>query len=121
MFRAERPYLESVLTLTAQCIGEDWCLQCYGGSRPHVGAVSIAQPYVADSGKFTASFSCASAYGHKDAELGNLIAMRVAKRTGKTAAVVCGIHYEGLSPEKIKEIIEIYMELCEEALQGVIE
>lgn len=118
MVTIEREYLGKLLRLQAFCVGEDWCVICSGGERPHVGAVSLSQAYCSYGGKPTADLSCVSVHGHKDTELGNLLARHIAKTTGKNAAVICGIHYDDLNHEQIGEIVALCREMCDIALKS---
>lgn len=111
-------YLGFPITLSGQQVGNGWHLLCHGGSQPHVGGVSLAQPYEASDGVHAASVSCVSLTGHKDTELGNWIAGAIAKRTGLVTAVVCGVHFDGISKAEISAIMEIGKRLCSRFLEG---
>lgn len=118
MVTIEREYLGKLLRLQAFCVGEDWCVICSGGERPHIGSVSLSQSYCSASGKPAADLSCLSVHGHKDTEISNLLAHQIAKTTGKNAAVICGIHYQDLNHEQIGEIIALCREMCDIALKN---
>lgn len=111
-------YLGYSITLSGQRVGNGWHLLCHGGSQPHVGGVSLAQPYWGSNGNITASVSSISIIGHKDTELGNWIAGYIAKRTGLVTVVVCGIHFEDISKAEISAIMDIGERLCSRFLEG---
>lgn len=68
-----------------------------GGSRTHVGAISVCQPGQAPE---TRVFS-----GHKDHFVSEPWAKRLSERFSAPACVVCGIHYDNVSKDQIAEIL----------------
>ena len=68
-----------------------------GGSRTHVGAVTVAHP---EGGLETVRVP-----GHKDHLVSEPWAAALRDRTGQRAAVTCGIHYDNASREDIREIL----------------
>ena len=75
-------FLGRPLELTVKQVGDAWEVCCYGGDAPHIGSVSLAQPYTVGDRR-SASISGASVVGHKDSELGNRIANYIAKELVK--------------------------------------
>jgi hypothetical protein len=69
-----------------------------GGSRSHIGAVSVAQPKApVDTMVFP---------GHKDQFLSEPWAKRLSEATGQRVCVVCGIHYDDATKAQISAILE---------------
>lgn len=68
-----------------------------GGSRTHIGAVSVAEP---DGTVETKTFP-----GHKDQFVSEPWAAALAKHTGRRVCVVCGIHYDDATKSQIEEIL----------------
>ncbi len=74
-----------------------------GGDRPHIGAVSTAGP---DGKAVTDEFP-----GHRDGIISRKWAERLAGLLHSPVTVSAGIHYEGLSREGIREVLEVTDEL----------
>lgn len=69
-----------------------------GGSRSHMGAISLAQPGApVDTKVFP---------GHKDQFISEPWAKQLAESTGQPVLVVCGIHYDHATREQISEILD---------------
>jgi hypothetical protein len=69
-----------------------------GGSRSHIGAVSVAQP---EKPVDTMVFP-----GHKDQFISEPWAKRLSAATGQRVCVVCGIHYDDATKAQISAILE---------------
>lgn len=95
--------------LRFETIGRDLMVICSGGDRAHIGSLSLAQPYREGT---CASVSNLSLVGHRDSSLGNEIAYRIAKMIGKNTAVLCGIHFDQISPEEIQRLCALVLKVC---------
>lgn len=71
-------------------------LTLVGGERPHVGAVAVGipRPSLARAGRRSATTSVLTVTGHRDDELARPLAQELARRLGRTAVVVAGVHVE---------------------------
>ena len=78
-----------------------------GGCRPHVGAVSAAEP---GGDVQTTQFT-----GHREGVVSAQWARALCDRYQTSAVVVCGIHYDDLPREGIEEILNC----CNLLLQDV--
>jgi hypothetical protein len=82
-----------------------------GGSRSHIGAVSIAQPgEAADTRVFP---------GHKDQFISEPWAEQLSEATGQRVCVVCGIHYDDATKAQISAILEETECLLQRLLQAL--
>lgn len=79
-----------------------------GGSSTHIGVVSIAEP-----GQTPISTRFPE---HKDYCIGDKWAQTLSDKLGVRTVAVCGIHYDDLSAEDIREITS----LAERMLGGVL-
>ena len=70
----------------------------YGGALPHIGAVSVASP---DGAVSTTEFP-----GHRDAAVTEGWARALCEKGMLPAVVEAGIHYDGLTREGIREVLE---------------
>lgn len=89
-------------------IGEDFLISVYGGTKPHIGAVAAAYPYlnINCTQKITTTSSVISFPGHKETEIALLISKTVSKSLKTNAAVTVGIHIDDIEESGIKQIIE---------------
>lgn len=81
--------------------GEDVQLSFTGGTRPHIGAVSLAL-YEPERDSATVSTICA--YGHRDDQLSASCAKSTASVMKRTAAVSVGIHIDNASPQELNRL-----------------
>lgn len=114
-------YLGCTITLTCEKLGCDLLISCTGGDKPHVGAISLAQPYAAADGHTTACSSSISAFAHREAQLSDKLASMAAKCTGCNAAVVCGIHFNSITPQRLEHLMQLCLELCSQAMEDIAE
>lgn len=89
------------IELTATPVGRDLLLVISGGVR-HIGAASTA--YL--NGERVEVQTSAVPH-HKEHTISEDIAIRVAEALNRTVTVVMGIHYDDLTKEGIKEVVEI--------------
>jgi hypothetical protein len=80
-----------------------------GGSRSHIGAVSIAQPGEAVDTKVFP--------GHKDQFISEPWAEKLSEATGQRVCVVCGIHYDDATKAQIAEILKETNRLLQALIQ----
>lgn len=81
----------------------------YGGDRPHIGAVSVADP---DGGVHTTLFA-----GHRDDAISRAWAEAFAKAGHLPAVVEAGVHYDAISSEGIQEVLAAADRLLERVLR----
>lgn len=86
--------------------GEDIVLVIGGGTKHHIGAVSLAlpRPSLADPAKVSASASVLCVTGHKEDELARSAALAMATALNRTVTVVAGIHIDKASAADIHEL-----------------
>ncbi len=103
------------ITVALQAIpmGEDLLVALHGGDRSHIGAVAVSQPrpsLLAGEPR-SATTSVIALLGHKEDELARQLAQRIARETGATTSVACGIHLDGISSEEIGQVIQMAEEV----------
>lgn len=104
--KTERTFREKKITASVALLDQGIQAGLYGGDLTHIGAVSI----VSAEGKIqTIVFP-----GHKEAVLSERWAQRLARMTDGPAAVCAGIHYDGLTGEEIRRVVELAEEMLEE-------
>jgi len=96
------------LTANVRLIGQDILVAIWGGEKPHIGAVAVAQPRPslknADVTSATASVICY--LGHKEDELVKAAGEILAAAFKTNVVVVAGIHWDNLDEKAILRIIK---------------
>lgn len=116
------------LLLRAVRAGPDLAVMLTGGPEEapergaHIGCVclGIPRPSLRGDGSRSATVSTLNVTGHKDDELGNLIALRLASLTGGVCAVTAGLHVDKADEAALESIRGLALELLGE-LEGRIE
>lgn len=108
-FCATRTVLGAPLTARVEVIDGGVRAEVYGGTRPHIGAVSLAGP---DGAVTTTQFPT-----HRDGAVSARWAEALAVAGLRPAVVLAGIHYDGLSPDGIRQVLDASDRLLQEILQ----
>lgn len=103
-----RTVLGAPLTARVQAVDGGVRAEVYGGTRPHIGAVSIAGP---EGDITTTQFPT-----HRDGAVSARWAEALAAAGLRPAVVLAGIHYDGLSPEGIRQVLDASEGLLQEVL-----
>ena len=95
------------LSANLRLIGADVLVAIWGGERPHIGAVAVAQPRpsLKDPAVTSASASVICLVGHKEDELAKATAEILAAALKTQVVVTAGIHWDNLAPEAIQRIV----------------
>ncbi len=96
------------LSASVRLIGEDVLVAIWGGEKPHIGAVAVAQPRpsLKDPEVTSATTSVICLMGHKEDELAKASAEILAAALKTPIVVTAGIHWDNLDPEGIRRIIQ---------------
>ncbi|MBQ6322362.1 MAG: hypothetical protein IJI24_05770 [Lachnospiraceae bacterium] len=92
-----------------EMMGDDLCVNIYGGDRAHIGSVAIAEPRpsLTCDGSISATVSTYNCLGHKDGEVAEAVAQALASGLNHRTVVVCGIHYNTVTAGLLEEIGKI--------------
>lgn len=112
MLRITKIVLGYPLTAQAVPIGADWTVMITGGCAPHIGSISTAHWQ-----EGALKLDTLLLPGHRDNVVGDAFAQAIARRTGGTATVTCGIHYDGPSKADLQEIVARSQDLLAELLE----
>ncbi len=106
---------------SVQWMGADLLVGIWGGEKPHVGAVSIAEsrPSLADPDRTSATASVFCFVGHKEDELAKAAAEKLAKTLRTHVVVAAGIHWDDISQEGIQKIRDNCGQLVELILEKI--
>ena len=88
-------------------IGNDLLVAIWGGEKPHIGAVSVAQPRpsLKDPNVTSATASVFCFVGHKEDELAKATSEILAAAFNTQVVVTAGIHWDNISEEGIRKVI----------------
>jgi hypothetical protein len=95
------------LTASVRIIGSDLLIAIWGGEKPHIGAVAVAQPRpsLKDPAVTSSSASVICLVGHKEDELAKAAAEILAAALKTQVVVTAGIHWDNLTPEAIQRVV----------------
>ena len=96
-------------------IGEDVLVAIWGGERPHIGAVAVAQPRpsLRDKRKISATASVSCFLGPKDDLIAKEATERIPSDLNANVTVASGIHWNDLDEAGIAYVMESSRELVE--------
>jgi hypothetical protein len=95
------------LSASVRLIGEDVLVAIWGGEKPHIGAVAVAQPRpsLKDPEVTSSSASVICLVGHKEDQLAKAAAEILAAVLKTQVVVTAGIHWDNLAPEAIQHVV----------------
>ncbi len=110
------------LAASVRQIGQDILVAIWGGEKPHIGAVAMAQPRPSlRDPEVTSSTASVFAYvGHKEEELAKAAAEILSATLKTNVVVTAGIHWDNLPPEGIQRVIENSNILVEMILEKIV-
>ena len=105
----EKYYAELNISLSTVRMGKDICVSVFGGDKPHIGAVSVAEPYpsLSNDGSTSSSLSRINFAGHKDYLVADRMAEKLASALNCKVSVACGIHYDSVSPGLFEAVFSL--------------
>lgn len=112
------------ITAGVRLIGQDVLVAIWGGEKPHIGAVAMAQPRpsLKDPGVTSATASVFTYVGHKEDDLAKAAAEILATVLNTNVVVTAGIHWDNLTKEGILQVIhnsEILIDLILEKVRSL--
>jgi hypothetical protein len=110
------------LEAAVRLIGNDLLVAVWGGERPHIGAVAVAQPRpsLKDPEKTSASASVFCFLSHKEDELAKATAEILSAALKTPVVVTAGIHWDNLSQDGIRAVVRNSGALVDLILEKVI-
>ena len=91
----------------AKEIGQDLLVAIWGGKKPHIGAVAVAQPRASlkDKSVVSATASVFCYLGHKDDIVAKEAAEKLSATLNTNVTVTVGIHWDDIDEGGIKTIM----------------
>ena len=95
------------LSASVRLIGEDLLVAIWGGEKPHIGAVAMAQPRpsLKDPAVTSATASVFCYVGHKEDQVAKAAAEVLAAALKTRVVVTAGIHWDNLKADGIQRVI----------------
>ena len=105
-----------------RAIGKDLLVAIWGGQRPHIGAIAIAQPRpsLKDPSLTSSTASVYCLLGHKEDELAKAVSEVLAATLNTTVVVTAGIHWDEITPQGIQRVMENSQILVEIILDRIV-
>lgn len=102
-------------------MGDDCLVAVWGGTRPHIGAVGMAQvrPSLRDPNKPSATSSVFTFVGHKEDVVAKTLAEELARRLERNTVVAVGIHWDNLSEDDTASISRLCQVIFEKITEKV--
>lgn len=102
-----------------EVVGEDLVVIISGGTKPHIGAIGVAQPRssLKDPEMISATSSVFTFLGHKEDVVAKEMSEELARELNRKVVVVAGMHWEDLEDERIEEVMGICQRLKERILE----
>ncbi len=102
----------AVKALAVRC-GGDLCVSICGGTRDHIGAVSLA---VYEPERRSATVSTVTVYTHRDDKISSFMAKELSSALQCTVTVSAGIHVDGAGEREIGILCDNCAACCRELI-----
>lgn len=102
-------------------IGQDLLLSIFGGTRPHIGSVALAQPRpsLRNPKKWSSTSSDITIIGHKEDIIAKRIAEKISSSLRRNVTVTAGFHWDNLTSKEIKMVENISQKISDEVIKKV--
>ena len=114
----EGPFLLQAMVIL---VGDDLLVSIWGGTHPHIGAVSLAlpRPSLKDKKKTSATSSVLTVLGHKEDQTVKAVSETLSAVFKKNTVVTAGIHWDHLKAEEIKVVMGLTEKLTQKIIDKV--
>ena len=91
-------------------VGQDFVVVIWGGERPHIGAVALAQSRqsLKDHEKKSATASVLSILGHKEDAVVKSVSERLAAVADRPVVVTAGMHWDNLKNQTLNRSLRMW-------------
>ena len=110
------------LTASVTKVGQDAVVVIFGGERPHIGAVALADPRqsLRDPETISATASVLCLTGHKEDAIVKSASERLAAAANRPVVVTAGMHWDNLRESDLNQImknVELLIKMIESYLR----
>ena len=95
-------------------IGDDLIISVWGGTKPHIGSISVSvpRPGLKDSTSMSSTSSVINLIGHKDEVVARKFSEQLATKFSRNAIATAGIHIDDITENQINIIMQNVTDLC---------
>ena len=99
-------------------IGDDLMISVWGGTKPHIGSISVSVPRPGLQGNTTmsATSSIINLIGHKDEVVARKFSEQLAAKFNKNAIATAGIHIDDITENQINILMQNMTDLCRDIM-----
>ncbi len=100
-------------------IGDDLMISVWGGTKPHIGSISVSlpRPGLSDNSKISSTSSVINIIGHKDEIVARMFSENIAARFNKNSIATAGIHIDQITDAQINIIMKNISDLCNDTIR----
>jgi len=103
-------------------IGEDLLVAIWGGEKPHIGAVAVAQPRpsLKDKSVVSATASVVCYVSHKNDAVAKETAEKISATLNRNVTVTAGIRWDDIDEARINSVLTNSRQFAEMIIEGVL-
>ena len=102
-------------------MGPDILTAVWGGTRPHIGAIGMAQTRqsLRDEDETSATGSVFTFLGHKEDLVAKPLAEELSRKLARNSVVIAGIHWDSLTDDEIRTVAGLCRKLTAKIIKKV--
>jgi hypothetical protein len=106
IFKTQSGSFDLIASVTK--VGKDVAVVIWGGEKPHIGAVALAQPRhsLKNPAELSATASVLCILGHKEDAVVKKVSERLAAAVDRPVVVIAGMHWDNLLESDLIQILE---------------
>jgi hypothetical protein len=95
-------------------IGDDLMISVWGGTKPHIGSISVSvpRPGLKDGTGMSSTSSVINLIGHKDEVIARKFSEQLAAKFNRNAIATAGVHIDDITDNQINIIMQNITALC---------
>ena len=95
-------------------IGDDLMISVWGGTKPHIGSISVSvpRPGLKDGTRMSSTSSVINLIGHKDEVVARKFSEQLAAKFNRNAIATAGVHIDDITENQINIIMQNITALC---------
>ena len=99
-------------------IGDDLMISVWGGTKPHIGSISVSvpRPGLKDGTSMSSTSSVINLIGHKDEVVARKFSEQLAAKFNRNAIATAGVHIDDITENQINIIMQNITDLCRDVI-----